>query len=319
MAKLFMAYSHTDTDLRNELEKHLSVLRRQGVISTWHDRCIVSGDEMHDKIDDHLNAADIILLLVSADFLASDYCYNIEMTRAMERHTDGTARVIPVILRPCDWHGAPFGNLMATPPDGEPVVDHASYDHGFLEVAKAIRQVVNSRNSTTQRERDSTIGGANYPQPVQQASRSRNLKVKRTFTDHDRHTFLSETFEYIANYFEASLKEIKATNAHLAADFRRLDARSFEAYIFIEGQERSRCGIWLDSQFGWNSVLYSSSGVSTTSGFEESMSVDDDGYELFLKAMEMPLFGRQQGKDLTRLTRGDAAEYYWSLLLERLT
>lgn len=316
MSKLFISYSHKDADLRVELEKHLSILRRQEVISSWSDRCIRSGDKLHNEIDVHLDAADIILLLISVDFLASDYCYDIEMSRAMKRHEDGTARVIPVILRPCDWHGAPFGSLMATPPDGKPVVDHTSHDQGFLEVVKAIRRVVNSRGSSTQSEKDSVINDIDHSWPVQQTSHSSNLRVKRTFTDHERHAFLSESFEFIANYFETSLQELKVVNSHLASDFLRLDARGFEAHIFIEGQERSRCGVWLGNQFGWNNIHFSSEGVNTIHGCEELMSVDDDGYELFLKAMGMP--GRQQVNDLTRLERKDAAEYYWSLLLERL-
>ena len=136
MASVFMSYSHTDEELRKELEKHLAGLRRQGVISSWHDRRIGPGEEIHGEISAHLDAADIILLLVSADFLASDYCYDVEMTRAMERHKQGTARVIPVILRPCDWQEAPFGSLKACPTDGKPVVKHTSLDDGFLEVAQ---------------------------------------------------------------------------------------------------------------------------------------------------------------------------------------
>ena len=123
MAHVFISYSHADEALRNELEKHLAGLLRQGVITTWHDRRIPPGEDLHGQIDDHLNTADVVLLLVSADFLASDYCYDIEMNRAMERHERGEARTIPVILRPCDWHGAPFGKLMAVPPDGKPVVN----------------------------------------------------------------------------------------------------------------------------------------------------------------------------------------------------
>ena len=91
MAHVFFSYSHADEELRNELEKHLSVLRRKGVITTWHDRRIGPGKSLHGQIDDQLNCADIVLLLVSADFLASDYCFDVEMTHAMERHEQGTA------------------------------------------------------------------------------------------------------------------------------------------------------------------------------------------------------------------------------------
>jgi hypothetical protein len=94
--------THKDEDLRDELEKHLSILKRQGVITAWYDRNITAGTEWAGEIDQHLNTASVILLLISADFLASDYCYAIELTRAMERHEDKEARVIPVILREVD-------------------------------------------------------------------------------------------------------------------------------------------------------------------------------------------------------------------------
>src|SRR3954471_1709733 len=104
---LFYSYSHKDEALRDELETHLSLLKRQGVIAGWHDRRIEAGTEWAGAIDKNLEEAGIILLLVSADFLASPYCWDVEVRRAMERHEAGTARVIPVILRPVDWHSAP--------------------------------------------------------------------------------------------------------------------------------------------------------------------------------------------------------------------
>ena len=121
MAVLFFSYSHKDEALRDKLEVHLAMLKRQGVIETWHDRRIVAGDEFAGRIGEELERADIVLLLVSPDFLASDYCYDIEMARAMERHEAGETRVMPVLLRPCDWRDAPFGKLNATPKDGKPV------------------------------------------------------------------------------------------------------------------------------------------------------------------------------------------------------
>jgi len=119
--KIFYTYAHADNKLRNELEKHLSLLKRQGEISAWHDREIGAGQEWAKEIDVHLNDADVILLLVSPDFMASDYCYDIEVKRALERHDAGEARVIPVILRPVDWHEAPFGKLKPLLTDGKPI------------------------------------------------------------------------------------------------------------------------------------------------------------------------------------------------------
>ena len=121
MVRVFFSYSHRDEDLRDELEIHLSALKREGVIETWHDRRIGAGKDLDVEIDAKSEVAQIILLLVSPYFIASDYCYDVEMERAMERHRSGEARVIPVILHPCDWLHTPFGKLRATPPDGKPI------------------------------------------------------------------------------------------------------------------------------------------------------------------------------------------------------
>src|SRR5690349_17931113 len=107
--EVFYSYAHEDELLREKLDKHLSILKRTGVIAGWHDRNITAGREWAGEISAHLGSAGVILLLVSADFLASDYCYDVELTRALERHEAGEARVIPVILRSVDWRGAPFG------------------------------------------------------------------------------------------------------------------------------------------------------------------------------------------------------------------
>ena len=145
--EIFYSYSHRDEELRDELEKHLSILKRKGVIQGWHDRRIGAGKEWEGEINTHLNTADVILLLISADFLASDYCYDVEMRRAMERHEAGEACVIPVILRPVDWKGAPFGKLQALPMDAVPVTEWPNRDKAFLNVAKGIRAAVRDLNS----------------------------------------------------------------------------------------------------------------------------------------------------------------------------
>ena len=140
MLTVFFSYSHRDEAMRDELEIHLAMLQRQKIIEAWHDRRIGVGKDFAGEISEQLESADIILLLVSPYFLASDYCYDIEMTRAMERHREGSARVVPVILDPCDWHEAPFGKLLATPKDGKPISKHVSLHDGFLDVVQAIRQ-----------------------------------------------------------------------------------------------------------------------------------------------------------------------------------
>jgi hypothetical protein len=143
---LFYSYAHEDEELRNQLDKHLHLLKRQGYLSTWYDRDIHAGDDRANEIYAHLESAQIILLLISADFLASNYCYIVEMQRALERHSIGEARVIPIILRPVDWkQDSTLSNLQALPTDGRPVTTWSSsppYDTAFEDIAKGIRKVV---------------------------------------------------------------------------------------------------------------------------------------------------------------------------------
>lgn len=140
--EVFFSYAHEDEELRCRLDKHLSALERKGFIAGWHDRKIGPGQEWAGQIDEHINSAGIILLLVSADFLASDYCYGIEMSRALERHHAGAARVIPIILRPVDWSIAPFSKLQMLPSDAKPVINWDNPDNAFADIARGIRETV---------------------------------------------------------------------------------------------------------------------------------------------------------------------------------
>jgi internalin A len=140
--RLFYSYSHKDETLRNELETHLKLLQRQGLIESWHDRQIEAGEEWKQKIDDNLERADIVLLLVSADFIASDYCYEKEMERALERHAKGEARVIPVLIRDVSWRSAPFAKLTALPTDWRAVTVWENKDSAWRDVSEGIARVV---------------------------------------------------------------------------------------------------------------------------------------------------------------------------------
>lgn len=138
--RLFYSYAHEDEIFRTKLEKHLAVLRRTGVIAPWHDRRISAGRAWEREIDTHLEAAQVILLLVSADFLASDYCWGVEMTRALAKHDAGLARVIPVMIRPVDFFsGVPFARLQALPRDARPITEWSNEDAAWVDVARGIR------------------------------------------------------------------------------------------------------------------------------------------------------------------------------------
>jgi predicted helicase len=140
--ELFYSYAHEDEALRDQLNTHLALLQQQGLIRPWHDREIVAGTLWGKEIDAHLQSARIILLLISPDFIASDYCYGVEMQEALKRHIAGETRVIPIILRDCDWESAPFGKIHALPKNGKSVTTWSDRDTALTDVAKGIRKVV---------------------------------------------------------------------------------------------------------------------------------------------------------------------------------
>ena len=140
--EVFISYSHQDQALRQKLDNHLSNLKRQKNITSWYDGEITAGTNWRSQIMQHLNSAQIILLLISDDFMASDFCYSIEMNRAIARHDANQARVIPIILRPVDWTGAPFEKIQALPTRGKPVTTWPDRDQAFFDVVKGIRRAI---------------------------------------------------------------------------------------------------------------------------------------------------------------------------------
>lgn len=141
---VFISYAHRDEDFKDDLVMHLANLKRQGKISAWQDRDIEAGTEWDAEIKQQLEAAEIILLLISPRFIASEYCYDLEMQRAVERHNAGTARVIPIILKSVDWQDTPFFKLQALPKDAKPITQWPDRDDAFLNVVKGIRRAVES-------------------------------------------------------------------------------------------------------------------------------------------------------------------------------
>ncbi len=139
---VFLSYAHKDEALLRQLKTHLSLLERQGRVSTWYDRQITPGTNWAEMIDARLEQASIILLLVSPDFIASDYCYQIEMKSALKRHEEGKARVVPILLRPVDWQGVPFAHLQALPTDAKFITTWKNEDEAFADVVAGVRRAI---------------------------------------------------------------------------------------------------------------------------------------------------------------------------------
>lgn len=309
MATLFFSYSHKDEPLRDRLEVGLAMLKRQGVIDAWHDRRITAGSELDHSISEALEQADVVLLLVSPDFLASSYCYDLEMQRALQRHERGEARVIPVILRPCDWKASPLSKLMVTPRDGKPITSWADPDEAFQDVVESIRAAVPARALPIKPM--ATV----VPQPQPVLPRSSNLRLTKTFTESDRDRFLEDCFDYMAKFFEGSLEELHARNPGIETSFRRVDANRFTAVIYRAGKAVARCKIMLGGMFG-RGITYSSDDRASDGSCNESLSVEADEQALFLKALGMSHITREHASQ--HLSFEGASEYYWAMLIEPL-
>lgn len=142
--EVFISYSHKDEELKDEIYVHLANLTRQNKIKPWQDRAIEAGTEWDAEIKARLESAGIILLLITPRFIASEYCFDKEMQRAMERHAAGTARVIPIIMKPCDWKDTPFSKLQVLPKDAKPVTSWNDQDEALLNVVQGIRKAVDT-------------------------------------------------------------------------------------------------------------------------------------------------------------------------------
>ncbi len=316
MATVVFSYSHADEALRDELEKHLMPLHRSGLIETWHDRRIVPGQTFESEIDKHFKTADVILLLVSADFIASDYCFNTEMSIALERHKKGEAIVLPVILRSCAWHGLPFGHLLAATKDGRPITKFSSIDDGFVEVVNAVSRALKHFSSSTAREL-APDKPSSHPSPTSDKPRTSNLGIKRSFTDHDKDQFLQDGFEYLSNFVENSLAELSQRHSHIETRFRKIDANTFEASVYESGRKVAGCGIWTDTgDRGFGDIKFSQGSFGGNS-WNESVSVVDDSFTLGFKPMMAAFRGGAANSD-GQMTFEGMSEYFWDMLIAPL-
>lgn len=319
-ATVFMSYSHADEAYRAQIEKQLSILRRQGIIEVWHDHKIDPGQELDASINYYVEQASIFLLLVSPDFLDSDYCYDREMARAFERHHAGDAVVIPVIVRPCDWMHPPLNELKAVPKDGKPITVWPEIDTPMLQVAQAVRKAAGRLS-----EPMAPIAVAPRPAPTSTAHlptsqravsspRSSNLRLPKTFTQCDRDQFRDDTFEFMARFFECSLEELARRNPGFEGAYRRVDSNRFFATIYRNGDAVARATVFMGGMLS-SGINYTQGHSTSSNSLNESMSVEADDETLYIKPFGMSMMGNNQEQ---KLSQEGAAEHFWSMLIEPL-
>jgi len=318
MARIFFSYSHEDELLRDQLEKHLASLKHEGAVESWHDRRINPGEDLAASIDAQIDRADVILLLVSASFLSSHYCYSIEMNRALERHGNNECSVVPVILRACDWSHTPLGQLLAIPTDGKPITSWANPDEAYTDVVRQIRKLLSHHSKAASVQTAATVS-APTPGPFSATARqpdrpqrSSNLRLRKEFTDYDKDEFAHSGFQYIKRFFENSLGELGARNPGVQGTMRSISDVRFTASIYRDGRVIAECAIAIGENFGRNSITYS--GQVSSNGYNEILSVEADDQDIHFKSqMGSSLNGRN-----SKLSEEGAAEFFWDLLIGRL-
>lgn len=166
--RIFYCYAQQDKKLRDTLDKHLMLLKHIGMVTTWHDCEIQAGTDWQHEIATHLLTSHLILLLVSPDFMASDYCYSTEMRQAIALHNRGYALVIPILLRPVDFRGAPFAHLSPLPINKQAITSAAwrNRDEAFYQVALNVRTIVEEwQEKQREKQDDQTERGLDIPFP----------------------------------------------------------------------------------------------------------------------------------------------------------
>jgi hypothetical protein len=313
MTTIFFSYSHKDEVYRNELEAHLALLKHEGLVEGWHDRRIVAGDAIDDAIFSQLETANIILLLVSSDFINSPYCYSREMARAMERHQAGQARVIPVILRHCDWSRAPFGKLLAAPRDGKPVSSWPDRDEALADVARQVRQAVEESGAAIAKSAKAYPPVSGKPTYASSLPRSSNLRLKQEFTEKDVDEFVRSSFDFISRFFEGSVQAIGERNPDVSGTFDRIDSRCITAVLYRAGKKIAECTVRLDSLGRSQGVTFSYDASGSRNSYNEMLTPETGDQSLHFKTMGMASGGSRDKP----LSQEGAAEFLWELFIKQ--
>jgi WD40 repeat protein/Flp pilus assembly protein TadD len=160
--QILCCYAREDQQMLEHLKKHLMPLQRLGMIQIWSDTNLNAGQEWEKELHQHLDSADIILLLISPDFISSEYCYSTEMVRAIERHDQGSAHVIPILLRSTFWRNSPFAKLQMLPTNAKPVKGWSDHDDAFHDITIHVNQIVTQLQTQRTLDEAQTHEGAEY-------------------------------------------------------------------------------------------------------------------------------------------------------------
>ncbi|WP_305097877.1 toll/interleukin-1 receptor domain-containing protein [Croceibacterium aestuarii] len=302
--KVFISYSHADDDLLDRLHKHLAQLRRDGTIIAWYDREITAGRRLDDTIGTELEDADIFLACASPDWIDSNYAYETEFKRALEKEIQGTAVIVPVIFKPCDWLSTPLQQFRALPKDGKPITEFTNQDVALLDVVTGLRALARQRSTTEYK------GQADVAQVERPVSRYR---VQREFDELDKRDFVETAFKEMYRFFEASVAELNSIE-EIECRLSPLESDYFSCTVINRGVKRGFETVHVRKGGTWGAIdlLFGEHNQSNTSN--GGFSVVADNYQLALSPLMFQFGGREEDV----LNARDAAKMVWDNLLSKV-
>ena len=287
----FISYSHKNKWALELLNTHLAMLRRDKLIHAWCDKDILAGGDIDQEISERLESCELFLALVSPDFIASKYCYEREMSRALERHDLGEVRVVPIIIEPCEWEKTPLGRLKVLPDDGEPLSKWDNENEAFLDVVAGLRRILNTINTSDQ--------------------------SKHKFNKQDYDNFRNTAFIDIRSSIKDQIAGIDHTMG-IRSRFADAGKNGFTSSLVMPDDKRTisitihmRTG---DNDFGdiYFSYLEDTPAKMASGGY----AIRSDGYELFLSRIFTDHMDPLNFSEEQRLSPADVAEVIWGDFLE---
>lgn len=327
--KAFISYSHKDEEMLGRLHTHLKPLRRSGLLESWYDREIIAGSDLDSEISREMSEARLFLMMVSPDFLASDYCVDKEMSHAIDRHNAGSARVVPIILEPCSWEMSPLSKLKAVPKDGKPISTWSNQNEAFHDAVGEIVRIIESNGHGIMKSTTPTApqsppippnGGADEQSLRDTADAppippmDSQYKIKREFDAIDVNEYRDYAFAVIRDYFEIRTAEINSIPKLRGRFTARTDAM-FNCTAINSSIQNGTAHIWVFTDGGNGSMA--TVGGEITISFDEGLPTNSangwfrvvsDDHELYLEAV---LFSHGFQPSENHLSPEAAAEILW--------
>lgn len=309
MANAFISYSHADEKSLERLHKHLAVLQRDGSLATWTDHALLPGGNIGQEINAQLEVSDLFVALVSPDYLASNYCYEKEFTRALELAEKGQLRIVAVIVEPCDWLSTPLNKLLALPKDGKPIANWTNPNNAYLDVVTQLRRLLTAAAPAEKSAAKPGDADANAP---------RRVRLKRDFDKIEKAEFADQSFKVIRDYFSAASTELAQASEDIRTRLEDMDQNSFTCSIVNRARQRGgeahitvRINKGRGHFFGEINFVNEAHAADNTS--HGGISVEADEYQLYLAPSRL-MGGREEGM---KFTAERAAEWLWNQFVER--